>query len=123
MTSTHELKLAKVRKKEAIKAAKQTRRDALEEARSPAEIEEEIAWLAAGGHEPAAALVRAREAAKGPQRPRDDALEELRAAASLQTGSGRGLPPGTTTQTFMDLPKNPNKLKYAETTVPPTPSS
>ena len=94
LTTKSQQVLEKQRRKDATKLAKEKRRAALEETRSPDEIAAELEWLSAAGFEPATKLLRQEEETKlaKPLAP-DSALAQLRSLASI-SGLGKALPEG-----------------------------
>ena len=64
LTTRSQQVLEKQRRKDATKLAKEKRRAALEETRSPDEIAAELEWLSAAGFEPATKLLRQEEETK-----------------------------------------------------------
>ena len=105
LTTKSQQVLEKQRRKDATKLAKEKRRAALEETRSPDEIAAELEWLSAAGFEPATKRLRQEEAAKAakaakPVKPLapDSALGQLRSLAS-SSGLGKALPEGTVRRT------------------------
>ena len=114
LTTKSQQVLEKQRRKDATKLAKEKRRAALEETRSPDEIAAELEWLSAAGFEPAAKLLRQEEEAKAakPLAP-DSALAQLRSLAS-SSGLGKALPEGTVRRTGKG---------WEEVPVPPAPTT
>ena len=99
LTTKSQQVLEKQRRKDATRLAKEKRRAALEETRSPDEIAAELEWLSAAGFEPATKLLRQEEETKlaKPLAP-DSALAQLRSLASI-SGLGKALPEGTVRRT------------------------
>ena len=114
LTTRSQQVLEKQRRKDATKLAKEKRRAALEETRSPDEIAAELEWLSAAGFEPATKLLRQEEEAKAakPLAP-DSALAQLRRLASI-SGLGKALPEGTVRRTGKG---------WEEVQVPPAPTT